>query len=122
MKDLKPIPDTHAGAPGGLRVGGPIGLAPGRTSAPAAPVRPAPGWRLPSGQLLVEYALRSGFASSPLLVRLPLMGAEVEPDRLHEEDAVAASSRRPARSTNAKPVRRSSGRKRRKPVAEENGR
>ncbi len=38
------------------------------------PVRPLPGWRLPSGQLLVEYALRGGLASSPLLVRLPLLG------------------------------------------------
>ena len=38
------------------------------------PVRPVPGWRLPSGQLLVEYALRAGLASSPLLVRLPLIG------------------------------------------------
>jgi hypothetical protein len=38
------------------------------------PVRPVPGWRLPSGQLLVEYALRAGLASSPLLVRLPLLG------------------------------------------------
>jgi hypothetical protein len=50
---------------------------PGSRSAPAksalAPVRPVPGWRLPSGQLLVEYALRAGFVSSPLLLRWPLV-------------------------------------------------
>jgi hypothetical protein len=40
------------------------------------PVRPVPGWRLPSGQLLVEYALRAGFASSPLLLRWPLVTPE----------------------------------------------
>jgi hypothetical protein len=64
----------------------PSELSPIRTSTVAAatrgpsaglaepPVRPVPGWRLPSGQLLVEYALRAGLASSPLLVRLPLLG------------------------------------------------
>jgi hypothetical protein len=65
----------------------PADLSPARTSTVAAaatrgpaqgfnepPVRPVPGWRLPSGQLLVEYALRAGLASSPLLVRLPLLG------------------------------------------------
>ena len=64
----------------------PLDLSPARSSTVAAatrgpvqglnepPVRPVPGWRLPSGQLLVEYALRAGLASSPLLVRLPLLG------------------------------------------------
>ena len=64
----------------------PADLSPARTSTVAAatrgpaqglhepPVRPVPGWRLPSGQLLVEYALRAGLASSQLLVRLPLLG------------------------------------------------
>ena len=60
----------------------PAELSPVRSSALQAgtrglsepPVRPVPGWRLPSGQLLVEYALRAGLASSPLLVRLPLLG------------------------------------------------
>jgi hypothetical protein len=78
---------------------------------PGVPVRPVPGWRLPSGQLLVEYALRAGFVSSPLLLRWPLVTpelAEAEVSSLlrlenavGRESSTAAAESRPARKRTA---------------------
>jgi hypothetical protein len=116
MKDLKPIPAASLGAPEALRVRGPIGLVPGRPNAPAAPVRPAPGWRLPSGQLLVEYALRAGFASSPLLVRLPLTGSDVEPGGAAAAGSASRLMQRSGRSLDSPSAPRVGGRKRKKPA------
>src|SRR4051812_38715175 len=76
---------------------GAIGSTPANAPAPGRamsepPVRPVPGWRLPSGQLLVEYALRAGLASSPLLVRLPLLGSKQGANAAGPGNPVGANS------------------------------